>query len=91
MSDSAEINNQIRDLMASHLIWRVSAAKEIELSARARKYVVKHPSLMRSGPELIFTSQIPGIVECTHERVFRKERRKEERKSAFQGKARLVR
>ena len=71
MSDSAEINNQIRDLMASTPIWRVSAAKEIELGKSAEiRCETSFPNAIR--PELIFTSQIPGIVECTQTRVFGK-------------------
>lgn len=69
MVDAEEIKNQICDLMASMPIWRVSAASEIELDKSTEIYCEASPP-NASKPELVFTYQIPGIVECTQARVF---------------------
>lgn len=69
MVDNTEIKSHIRGLMASSPIWRISAAREIELGKSVEIYCEASPP-HASKPELIFTYQLPGIVECTQTRVF---------------------
>ena len=69
MTTNAEIKSQIRGILASLPTWSISAAKEIELGTSVDIHCVASPQ-DTAKPELFFTYQVPGIVECTQARVF---------------------
>ena len=69
MSTNTEIKNQIRGILASNPICNISVAREVELGRSVDIYCETSPP-DASKPELVFTYQVPGIVECTQGRVF---------------------